>query len=246
MLRGNMVAQLLFGGGMVAAPALITMVQVDRLGLGMHDIALAGLVAFASTTIAIGAWGRVASRLGPLPTVAAGTTLGAISLALFALTSDLGMVLVASALLGASGAAIDVSWPLLIADHAVPGEEAAAAAGLHAIMGVRGLIAPFVVMLPVHAGVLDELGGLLVCVLAAGAGAIMYARLAGLPRRLRRVAASVVTRPQSRPASARTPASSSSGWPVIRRSRLMRSTIAGWVLKRPLALLSSFLTGLTT
>ncbi len=50
------------------------------------------------------------------------------------------MLLVASALLGAADAAIDVSWPLLIADHAARDEQAAAAAGLGAIMGLRGLL----------------------------------------------------------------------------------------------------------
>jgi hypothetical protein len=261
-LRSIAMAQLVFGSGMVAAPALIAMVQVDRLGLAIGDVALAGLMGSLATTLTFGFWGRLASRTGALITMTSGTMLGTVAMTGFALAPDLASILVASAVLGAAGAAIDVSWPLLIADHAGRHEQSAAAAGLGAIMGIRGLVLPFVIVAPVHAGLLDETGGLLICMVAAGAGALMYVRLSGMAHRsagvMRRAASSL--RPemrssasegagavaQSRPASALMPVSSSSGWPVRRRSRLMRSTMAGWVLKRPLALLSSFLMGLTT
>jgi predicted MFS family arabinose efflux permease len=241
MLRRITFAQLVFGGGMVAAPALIAMVQVDRLGLAIEDVALAGLLGSLATTLTFGLWGRLAGRARALYTMTIGTLLGTVAMAGFAMASDLPSILVASAVLGAAGAAIDVSWPLLIADHAGRHEQAAAAAGLGAIMGLRGLLVPFIIVAPIHVGLLDETGGLLLCTLAAGAGALMYVRLSGLGR----LPAVLLRRFQSSPASARTPGSSSSGWPVSRRSRLMRSTMAGWVLKRPLALLSSFLTGLT-
>jgi MFS family permease len=237
-MRRITVAQLIFGAGMIGGSAFMALVQVDRLGLGFSDVALAGLAVALATTSTFGLWGRLASRTGSLTTMTLGTILGTLSLAAFALAQDVTMLLLASLLLGAQQAAVDASWPLLIADHAEAHEQAAAAAGLGAIMGVRGLLMPFIFMAPLHAGLIDETGGLLICMTVAAAGALMYVRLS---RRTRRAAS-----PQSSPASALTPASSSSGWPVIRRSRLMRSTIAGWVLKRPLALLSSFLTGLTT
>jgi MFS family permease len=290
MLRRITFAQLVFGGGMVAAPALIAMVQVDRLGLAIEAIAMAGLMGSLATTLTFGFWGRLAGRTGALSTMTLGTLLGTLAMAGFALAPDLASILVASAVLGSAGAAIDVSWPLLIADHAGRHEQSAAAAGLGAIMGIRGLVTPFVVVAPIHAGIVDETGGLLVCTLAAGAGALMYVRLSGIGRRasravggrafrdvVRRASRAVGGRAagalggaarlpwmvgrmgrlwsdrdlegaaaQSSPASALMPSSSSSGWPVSRRSRLMRSTMAGWVLKRPLALLSSFLMGLTT
>jgi hypothetical protein len=261
-LRSITLAQLVFGSGMVAAPALIAMVQVDRLGLGIGDVALAGLMGSFATTLTFGAWGRLASRTGALTTMTIGTMLGTVAMAGFAVAPDLEGIILASTLLGAAGAAIDVSWPLLIADHAGRHEQSAAAAGLGAIMGLRGLVLPFVIIAPVHAGLLDETGGLLICMLAAGAGALMYVRLSGMGRRFARTmqraarslrpqalpsdGAGAAAGPYSRPASALMPVSSSSGWPVSRRSRLMRSTMAGWVLKRPLALLSSFLMGLTT
>jgi hypothetical protein len=53
------------------------------------------------------------------------------------------------------------------------------------------------------------------------------------------------TTSQCSPARDWTPAESSSGWPVMRRSRLTRSTTGGCVLNRLPAVESSFLTGLT-
>jgi MFS family permease len=267
-LRRITLSQLVFGAGMVGAGAFIALVQVDRLDLSFGDVASAGLMGALATTTTFGFWGRLASRTGAVMTMTLGTILGALSLAAFALAQDVTMILLASMLLGAHQAAIDASWPLLIGEHAEPDEQAAAAAGLGAIMGFRGLIIPFVFMVPLHAGLIDETGGLLLCTVVAAAGALMYVRLAGLGgqliaparRRIERrrsataalVAVEVeradasATEAQSSPARALTPASSSGGWPLMRRSRLMRSTMAGWVLKRPIALLSSFLTGLTT
>ena len=89
-------------------------------------------------------------------------------------------------LLGVSGAAVNAAWPLLISDHAPDGEQAAVAAGLNAVMGLRGLIVPFAVMAPVSAGYLDETGGLLLCAvagLAVTAGVIAAARATGAKRR---------------------------------------------------------------
>jgi predicted MFS family arabinose efflux permease len=253
MLRRITAAQLLFGGGFVAAPALIAMVHVDRLGLGVEQIALAGLVSYGSTAVTFSLWGRLAGRVGALMTISSGALVGVMAMLLFALAPSLPVLLVATMLLGASGAAVDTAWPLLIADHAPAERQGEVAAGLNAIMGLRGLLVPFMVMAPIAIGLTDVTGGLLICVLSMATGAVIYARISGLwwvvERALGRAWAAA--RPaaawaQRRPASAGRLLSSISGSPERVRRRLMRSTIAGWVLKRPLALLSSFLTGLTT
>ena len=254
MVRKFATAQLLFGTGALLAPAFVAMIHVDRLGLAVSDIALAGLLSYGTTAATIGLCGRLAGRTGPLWTVLMGATLGTISFAVFAWAPNFEVVLVATALLGFSSAAINASWPLLIAEHAGEGEQAVVAAGLNAIMGFRGLVIPFVVMAPVSAGIIDETGGLALCVAAGAAGMLLYGRMVGIVRlpdgtieRLRAFegGAALVAAPQRRPAMAPIPLSSISGWPVSLRNRLMRSTIAGWVLNRPLALCSSFLTGLT-
>ncbi len=245
MLRSIAIGQLLFGGGLVAAPALIAMVHVDRLGLGLEDIALAGLLSYGTTAVTIGLWSRLAGRFGAITTIAAGALIGAAGLGVFAAAPNFGIVVLATVMVGIADAAVNASWPLLISDHAPMHEQGAVAAGMNAIMGMRGLVTPFLVMVPVYAGLVDETGGLFICLVVSATGALAYARLAGfhVPAELRRSARTAV---QWRPASSLMPAASTSGWPVIRRSRLMRSSIAGWVLKRPRALLSSFLTGLTT
>jgi predicted MFS family arabinose efflux permease len=182
MLRRVTTAQLVFGSGMVALPALIAMVMVDRLGLTLGDIAVAGFTGSAVTVLTFGAWGRLASRTNGLVTMTSGTILGTLAMATFALAPDFSILLVASALIGAANAAIDVSWPLLIADHAARDEQAAAAAGLGAIMGLRGLIMPFVIVLPIQFGLLDVTGALLLCVVAGVTGTTLYLRLSGLYR----------------------------------------------------------------
>ena len=104
---------------------LIAMIQVDRLGLSIGDIAVAGFTAAAVTVVTFSAWGRLASRTNGLVTMTSGTILGTLAMATFALAPDFTVLLVASALVGAANAAIDVSWPLLIADHAARDEQAA-------------------------------------------------------------------------------------------------------------------------
>ncbi len=110
-------------------------------------------------------------------------------------------------------------------------------------------------MAPVSAGLMDETGGLLLSMAVAGAGALLYGRISGIVRlpggaadrvRAFEARAALVARPQNRPAIPASSLSSISGWPDSLRRRLTRSTIAGWVLNKPRALWSSFLTGLTT
>jgi predicted MFS family arabinose efflux permease len=206
MLRRITAAQLLFGGGFVAAPALIAMVHIDRLGLGVEQIALAGLVSYGSTAVTFSLWGRFAGRAGALMTISTGAIVGVMAMILFALAPTLPVVLVATMLLGASGAAVDTAWPLLIADHAPAERQGEVAAGLNAIMGVRGLLTPFVVMAPIAAGLTDVTGGLLICVASMAAGAVIYARISGLWRATSarvtsaRVAVALSQRVQRRPA----------------------------------------------
>ncbi len=244
-LRSVTLAQLLFGAGFVVAPALIAMVHVDRLGLGVQQIALAGLVAYGTTAATFSLWGRLASRVGGLTTIALGTIFGVEAMALFAFAPDFATVLLATMLLGAAGASVDTAWPLLIADYAPADQQSEVSAGLNSMMGLRGLITPFLILAPVYTGLTDVTGALLIAVACMASGALLYARLAGLATVPQAAMGRLAAWAQRRPASSLTPASSISGWPVRRLRRLMRSTIAGWVLKRPRALLSSFLTGLT-
>ena len=174
VLRRLTLAQLVFGAGLVASPPLIAIVYIDRLGLQLDEVALAGLVLFGTRAVAVAIWGRVTLTIGGLRTAAIGSFVAVVSLILFALAPNLAVILIASALLGAGGGAIDVSWPVAIADHAKPEAQAQAAAGLMAIMGARGLIVPFLMMVPIGLGWLDVAGGLILCSIVTLAGAVLY------------------------------------------------------------------------
>jgi len=184
MIRRITAAQLLFGAGLLAAPAFIAMVYVDRLGLSVDDIALAGLVSYGANAATVGLWGRLAGRSGAISTIGAGTILGTAAVILFALAPEFSVVLLATAALGAAGGAIDASWPLLMADHAPAERQSEVAAGMNAIMGLRGLIVPFVVMVPIAIGLTDETGGLAMCATAMSAGSLLYAHMSGLDLRV--------------------------------------------------------------
>ena len=211
MMRRIALAQLLFGSGFVVAPALIAMVHVDRLGLGVQQIALAGLVAYGSTAATFSLWGRLASRVGGLTTIALGTIFGVEAMALFAFAPDFSSVLLATVLLGAAGASVDTAWPLLIADHAPADRQSEVAAGLNSVMGLRGLVTPFLILAPVYLGVTDVTGALLIAVASMASGALLYARLAGLTSVPRAAVTGLRGWGQRSPASSLTPASSISG-----------------------------------
>ena len=186
VLQRLTLAQLFFGAGLVASPPLIAMVYVDRLALTLDEVALAGLVLFATRAVAVGPWGRLAVRVGGLRTAAIGSGFAVAGLLGFAAAGELSMVLLASAAIGAAGAAIEVAWPVVIAENAEPEAQAAAAAGLTAIMGARGLIVPFVMMAPIALGLISVTAGLVIAASVTLAGAVLYAWAADLleaPRR---------------------------------------------------------------
>lgn len=182
VLQRVTVAHFAFGAGLVAAPALIAVVQVDRLGLGLDEVAIAGLAGYLATAIGFNVWGRVANRIGGLRTVALGGWLGVVSLAMYAAAGDLHAIIVAAATMGAAGAAIDVSWAMILSEHAPQEDQAPASAGFTAIMGLRGLMAPYLIMLPVQLGLVDVTMGLLICAGVTTVGAILYGWAAGIIR----------------------------------------------------------------
>ena len=213
-----------------------------------------------ATVLTFGAWGRLAGRTSALVTMTSGVILGTLAMAVFAVAPDFALLLLASALLGAANAAIDVSWPLLIADHAAPrraGRGRGRARRHHGPARTRHALH--------HRGAPSRPGcwtrpagcssaspwpsPAWSCTCGCRASTAPIRLAAGRawpckPGRGRSSEARAPTPSRGRPAPARwrRPAR---GSPVMRRSRLMRSTMAGWVLKSPLALSSSFLMGLT-
>jgi MFS family permease len=177
ILRKVALAQLLFGGGIVAALPLITLVQVDRMGLAMGQIGAIAMAGAIATMLSLVAWGSLADRKGGLVSIQVGSVLGVLALAAYAVAPNVATILLASVLLGLAIAALEVAWPTLIAEHVPSGDQAAAAAGLGAVMGARGLIAPVVAIMLLGVGPLGVTGLLGICAVTTGLGSILYLRI---------------------------------------------------------------------
>jgi MFS family permease len=178
-VRQVTMAHALFGGGMATAVPLVTLVQVDRLDLGFASIGITGMAGAAATLVSILAWGAIADRRGTVPVLQAAGILGVAGLALFAVAADHAAVIAASVLVGVSNGAVEVAFALLIANHVPAMHQAATTAGSNAVFGIRGLIAPVLVVTLIQVGVLDLDSALALCVVAAIGGACLYLRAAG-------------------------------------------------------------------
>ncbi len=176
-LRRLTVAHSFVGGGLNAATPLVTLVLVDRLGLGIDQIGVVGMVGALATVGSLFAWGTVADRWGGLAVIVMAGLTGIGGLAFYAAAPSFAVVLVAAFLVGLSIGAIEVSLPLLINTYAPDAREASAAAGTNAIFGLRGMVVPVAAVLLVQLGILDVAGTLLACMAAAVVGTLLYLRV---------------------------------------------------------------------
>ena len=92
----------------------------------------------------------------------------------YAVAPSIVFLWVAAALVGLANSAMEMGWPNMLADHTSLADRAKVAAGLNALTGARGLIAPFVGSLLVQAGILSVTAALLLCGAATAVGALLY------------------------------------------------------------------------
>ncbi|MFO1541561.1 MAG: MFS transporter [Chloroflexota bacterium] len=177
-------AQGFYGGGLIAAGPLYALVQVDRLGLSLAQIGTIAVVGSIAATGSGLAWGRISDRRGGLAIIQVGTVLGALSLLCYAFAPSLVVLWLAAILVGLANAAMETGWPSLVADHTSLADRAKAVAGLNALTGARGLIAPFIGPVLVQAGVLSVTTAIVLCSVATAFGAFLYLgmRPSGEPR----------------------------------------------------------------
>ena len=177
-------AQVFYGGGLIAAGPLYALVLVDRLSLSLGEIGTIGMVTAIFATGSCFAWGWLADRFGGLSTIQVGTLLGATSIACYAVAPSIVVIWVAAALVGLANSATEMGWPNMLAEHSSLADRAKVAAGLNALTGARGLIAPFLGTLLVQAGILSVTAALVLCGLATAFGALLYLgmRPTGEPR----------------------------------------------------------------
>jgi MFS family permease len=167
-------AQVFYGGGLIAAGPLYALVLVDRLELSLTEIGTIGIVTALAATGSCFAWGALADRIGGLSVIQIGTVLGAISIGFYAFAPSIAFIWVGAALVGLANAAMEMGWPNMLADHTSLADRAKVAAGLNALTGARGLIAPFLGSVLVQAGILDVTTTLVLCGVATGVGALLY------------------------------------------------------------------------
>ncbi len=167
-------AQVFYGGGLIAAGPLYALVMVDRLSLSMGEIGTVGVVAAIAATGSCLAWGHLADRLGGISVIQLGAVLGALSVLFYAVAPSIAFVWLGAALIGLANSAMEMGWPNMLAEHTSLADRAKAAAGLNALTGARGLIAPFLGTLAVQAGVISVTAALVLCAMATAVGALLY------------------------------------------------------------------------
>jgi MFS family permease len=177
-------AQLFYGGGMIMAAPLFPLVHADRLGLSLGEVGMLAILTAISSTASCLAWGALADRKGGLAPIRIGTALAAAALLGYTVAPSVLVLAVAAVLLGLANAAMEMGWPNMLAEHTPLEDRAAAAAGLNALTGARGLVMPFVGTALVQAGVIEVPAALLLCVACTAVGVVLYARLGadGEPR----------------------------------------------------------------
>jgi MFS family permease len=188
-LRRIGLAQVFYGGGLVAAAPLYALVQVDRLSLSLTEVGTIGILAALASAASCLAWGALADRHGGITPIQIGSVLAFVALVGYAFAPSVAILWLCAILLGLASAAMETGWPNVLAEHTPLEDRAAAAAGLNALTGARGLIMPFLGTALVQAGLIDVTGALLLCAGFTSVGVALYAHLGadGEPRPWRQV-----------------------------------------------------------
>jgi MFS family permease len=177
-------AQLFYGGGMIAAAPLFPLVHADRLGLSLADVGVLGILTAISATASCLFWGGLADRRGGLAPIRIGAALAVAALLGYTVAPSVAALWASAVLLGLANAAMEMGWPSMLAEHTPLEDRAAAAAGLNALTGARGLVMPFMGTALVQLGMIEVGTALLLCAVCTGVGVVLYARLGtdGEPR----------------------------------------------------------------
>jgi len=175
-LKRMMVGQALYGGGMIAASPLYALVYVDRLHLPLSEVGTIAVVGAFATTVSYVAWGMLVDRRGGIFALRAGSLLGIASLGLYVIAPALRLLGVAALASGLAGAAIDLGIQGSIQKHVPLEDRAPAMAGWNALTGARGVAAPIISSALVQSGLVDLSTGLLLCLVPAILGAMVYLR----------------------------------------------------------------------
>jgi nitrate/nitrite transporter NarK len=170
------VAQLFYGGGLIAASPLFALVYVDRLHLSIADVGLVGVLTALANTLTYPMWGAFADRRGGSRTLMLGSAIGSTSVLAYALAPNVAVLWMGAVAGGIASGAIDLGINAAVSAETPMTTRAAAMAGWNAITGPRGIVAAFLMSVLLGAHLVDVTGALLLCTGAALVGVAIYAR----------------------------------------------------------------------
>ncbi len=173
-LKRLVLAQGLYGAGVIAAVPLYALVNVDRLHLSLADVGTIAVVGAAATMVSYTPWGTMVDRLGYAAGLRVAAACGVLSLACVAVAPNMAVMVVASMLGGLSNAAMDLGIQGAMSAHTPLSDRAAAMAGWNSLTGLRGLIAAMTASAAVQAGLVDVTTALVLCLVPATLGLLVY------------------------------------------------------------------------
>jgi hypothetical protein len=167
------VAQSLFGGGVIAAGSLFALVYVDRLNLSLPDIGAIGVFTSLLAMMSLLVWGTVSDRFGPLVPMRIGSAMGVVGLIAYAAAPGVFLVWIAAAVIGVSTSGVDIGTVSILSEETSLASRAAVTSAWSAVGGARGLIAPFMVCGLVLAGAFDVGRAIVLCALVSTMGVVV-------------------------------------------------------------------------
>ncbi|MBX3012796.1 MAG: MFS transporter [Caldilineaceae bacterium] len=157
-------------GGLIGYP-LYAIVQVDRLELSYTDLGMLGLVQSATWLVGFLIWGRVVDHKGGLPVLRMNQLISVIVPLAYIWATDGWMLLPAFAVQGLINAGIDVGLISTCIQLAESDKVVEYAAVQATVLGVRGVVTPFIGAGLIRLGVADT------TIFALGAGFILLSWL---------------------------------------------------------------------
>ena len=173
-LRRLVLAQGLYGAGVIAAFPLYALVYVDRLGLSLADVGTLAVLGAVASTVSFTVWGALVDRLGYAVVLRAAAAFGVLALACVTVAPMFVVIALAAVLGGLSGAAMELGIQGAIARCTPLADRAAAMAGWNSLTGLRGLIAALAASTAVQLGIVDVTTALTLCLVPAVLGLLVY------------------------------------------------------------------------
>jgi nitrate/nitrite transporter NarK len=170
------VAQVLYGGGLIAASPLFALVYVDRLHLSVADVGLVGVLTAVANTLTYPMWGAFADHRGGARTLAFGSAIGVVGVLAYAVAPNVAVLWMGAVASGVASGAIDLGINAAVSSETPMATRAAAMAGWNAITGPRGILAAFLMSVLIQLHLVDVTGGLLLCSAVSLVGVVIYAR----------------------------------------------------------------------